>query len=50
MEQSLREAMRVLRRKRIKHAPVVDAAGKPVGMLSYLDIALAMPAFDQRAR
>jgi len=40
-DQSIREALRVLRRKRIKHAPVVDVAGKPVGMLSYLDVALA---------
>jgi NADH dehydrogenase len=40
-DQSLREALRVLRRKRLKHAPVVDAMGKPVGMLSYLDVALA---------
>jgi NADH dehydrogenase len=40
-DQSLREALAVLRRKRIKHAPVVDGAGKPVGMLSYLDVALA---------
>jgi CBS domain-containing protein len=40
-DQPLREALRVLRRKRIKHAPVIDSAGKPVGMFSYLDVALA---------
>jgi NADH dehydrogenase len=40
-DQPLREALRVLRRKRIKHAPVLDGAGKPVGMFSYLDVALA---------
>jgi NADH dehydrogenase len=39
--QTVREALSVLRRRRIKHAPVVDAANRPVGMLSYLDVALA---------
>ncbi len=40
-DQSVRDALSTLRRKQIKHAPVVDAAGRPVGMLSYLDVALA---------
>ncbi|MBI3466931.1 MAG: CBS domain-containing protein, partial [Planctomycetes bacterium] len=40
-DQSLREALATLRRKRIKHAPVVDEACRPVGMLSYMDVALA---------
>lgn len=40
-DQPLREALSILRRKRIKHAPVIDPAGKPVGMLSYMDVALA---------
>jgi NADH dehydrogenase len=40
-DQSVRDAISVLRRKRLKHAPVVDAEGKPAGMLSYLDVALA---------
>jgi CBS domain-containing protein len=39
--QSLREVLGLFRRKRLKHAPVVDEAGKPVGMLSYVDIVLA---------
>jgi len=40
-DQNVRDAISVLRRKRLKHAPVVDAEGKPAGMLSYLDVALA---------
>jgi NADH dehydrogenase len=40
-DQPLREALATLRRKRVKHAPVVDDAGRPVGMLSYLDVAVA---------
>jgi IMP dehydrogenase len=46
-DQSLREALTVLRRKRVKHAPVIDTAGKPVGMLSYMDIALASVRMDK---
>jgi CBS domain-containing protein len=39
--QTVRNALAVLRRKQLKHVPVVDADGRPIGMLSYLDIALA---------
>lgn len=39
--QTLREVLGTFRRKRLKHAPVVDDAGKPIGMLSYVDMVLA---------
>lgn len=37
---TVEEAMSLLRRRRLKHAPVVDEFGRPVGMLSTIDIAL----------
>jgi len=40
-DQTLREALALFRRKRLKHAPVLDAENRPSGMLSYLDVALA---------
>ncbi len=34
------EAMSLLRSRRLKHAPVVDESGRPIGMLSTIDVAL----------
>ncbi len=46
----LREALAALRRKNIKHAPVIDDARRPIGMLSYLDVALASVQMTRTAK
>ena len=35
------EALSILRRRSMKHAPVVDAERRPLGMLSTIDVAMA---------
>ncbi len=47
-DQTVREALSTLRRRRLKHAPVVDAENRPIGMLSYLDLALASVRMNQQ--
>ena len=40
-DHTVREALRVLYRERLTHAPVLDPDSKPVGVLSYRDVAEA---------
>ncbi len=49
-DETVRDAMGLFRRKRIKHAPVVEADGKLVGMLSYTDLACAKMRSSVSAR
>ncbi|GJL56470.1 MAG: nucleotide-disulfide oxidoreductase [Nitrospirales bacterium] len=39
--QSIRDALRVLYMKAVKQVPILDDTGRPVGLLSYLDVVLA---------
>ncbi len=47
--QTVRDALATLRRKGLKHAPVVDAENRPVGMLSYLDLVRASVRLRQQS-
>ena len=40
--QTIRDALALFRRRQLRHVPVVDADRKPVGMLSYIDVANAV--------
>lgn len=46
---SIQQAVGVLRKHRITGAPVVDAAGRPVGMLSISDVIAAMQSEEEPA-
>ena len=45
--QLVSEALRVFYMKEVKQAPVLDADGRPVGTLNYLDIALARTRYNK---
>jgi NADH dehydrogenase len=40
--QTIRDALALFRRRQLRHVPVVDADRKPIGMLSYIDVANAI--------